>query len=184
MASRKAKSAWTEADQQTLTEQNGTPAADRQSVDCDICHVKIKLKNAFHLYEFYDHTKETVIQKPKGDGEGGEGKEEGKDDVEMGGVEERDDGDEVMNDSETQTIITIYGHCSTNKHKAGLVVKKSGKKQKTLSQVWGAPVNVKKKSRSEQPDLTAASASAPTSTSASASASASAAASSAKSAPS
>uniref|UniRef100_A0A0G4HJ77 C2H2-type domain-containing protein n=1 Tax=Chromera velia CCMP2878 TaxID=1169474 RepID=A0A0G4HJ77_9ALVE len=100
MASRKAKSAWTEADQQTLTEQNGTPAADGQSVDCDVCHVKIKLKNAFHLHEFY-HTKETVIQKLKGDGEGGEGKEEGKDDAEMGGVEERDDGDEVMDDSET-----------------------------------------------------------------------------------
>eukprot|EP00820_Chromera_velia_P014331 Cvel_24576.t1-p1 / transcript=Cvel_24576.t1 / gene=Cvel_24576 / organism=Chromera_velia_CCMP2878 / gene_product=hypothetical protein / transcript_product=hypothetical protein / location=Cvel_scaffold2675:1-1647(-) / protein_length=408 / sequence_SO=supercontig / SO=protein_coding / is_pseudo=false len=175
MASRKAKSAWTEADQQTLTEQNGTPAADGQSVDCDVCHIKIKLKNAFHLHEFY-HTKETVIQKPKGDGEGGEGKEEGKDDAEMGGVEERDDGDEVMDDSETQTIVTIHGHCSTDKHKAGLAAKKSGKKQKTLSQAWGAPVSVKKKSRSEQPDSTAASASAP--------ASASAAASSAKFAPS
>uniref|UniRef100_A0A0G4HXW3 C2H2-type domain-containing protein n=1 Tax=Chromera velia CCMP2878 TaxID=1169474 RepID=A0A0G4HXW3_9ALVE len=138
MASRKAKSAWTEADQQTLTEQNGTPAADGQSIDCDVCHVKIKLKNAFHLHEFY-HTKETVIQKPKGDGEGGEGKEEGKDDAEMGGVEERDDGDKVMDDSETQTIVTIHGHCSTDKHKAGLVAKKSGKKQKTLSQAWGTP---------------------------------------------
>uniref|UniRef100_A0A0G4IFQ1 Uncharacterized protein n=1 Tax=Chromera velia CCMP2878 TaxID=1169474 RepID=A0A0G4IFQ1_9ALVE len=185
MASRKVKSAWTEADQQTLTEQNDTPAADGQSVDYDVYHIKIKLKNAFHLHKFY-HTKETVIQKLKGDGEGGEGKEKGKDDAEMGGVEERDDGDKVMDDSETQAIITIHGHCSTDKHKAGLAAKKSGKKQKTLSQAWGAPVSVKKKSRSEQPDSTAASASASASASApaSASASASAAASSAKSAPS